>query len=128
MTPLFMKLNLKAQNPILIGSAPASFEPEATAVRAFTTVHTAAQPGVTYTFVLSFALSRAELTQQAAELVRQSTPEAILWFAYPKQTSKAYKSDLNRDRCREVLADFGLEPNRQIAIDDDWSALRFKKV
>jgi len=128
MTPLFVKLNLKAQNPILIESAPPSFAPEAEAVRAFTSVHTTAQAGVSYTFLLSFAKSQAELTQQAAELVRQSTPEAILWFAYPKQTSRAYKSDLNRDKCWQVLAGFGLEPNRQIAIDDDWSALRFKKV
>jgi hypothetical protein len=44
-----------------------------------------------------------------------------------KQTSKIYSSDLNRDSCASALAALGLQPVRQIAIDDDWSALRFKR-
>jgi hypothetical protein len=46
----------------------------------------------------------------------------VLWFAYPKQTSK-------RTEPRKMLAGAGagLQANRQIAVDNDWSALRFKK-
>lgn len=50
----------------------------------------------------------------------------MLWFACPKQTSRKYTSDLNRDLCAAALKSLNLQPVRQIAIDDDWSALRFK--
>ena len=127
MTALFQKLNLKAQNPILIASAPTSFAAEAAAVSQLTTVHTEAAPDTRYTFTLTFAVTQAELLPRAQALLDRTSPEAILWFAYPKQTSKAYRSDLNRDILWKVLEPLGLSPNRQIAIDDDWSALRFKR-
>jgi hypothetical protein len=127
MTALFQKLNLKAQNPILIAAAPASFSGESAAVAQTTTVHTELSPGTQYTFTLTFAVTQAELLPRAQALLDRTSADAILWFAYPKQTSKAYKSDLNRDILWKVLEPLGLSPNRQIAIDDDWSALRFKK-
>jgi hypothetical protein len=36
------------------------------------------------------------------------------------------KSDINRDSIWPIAAQHGLRPVRQIAIDDDWSALRFQ--
>lgn len=35
-------------------------------------------------------------------------------------------TDLNRDRLVAALADQGVQPARQISIDDTWSALRFR--
>ena len=53
----------------------------------------------------------------------------LLWLCYPKKTSKTYKnSDCSRDSIAGILADEGYEPVRQIAIDEDWSALRYRKV
>jgi hypothetical protein len=44
-------------------------------------------------------------------------------------TSKAYKdSDCSRETVGVMLAEEGYEPVRQVAVDDDWSALRFRKV
>ncbi len=68
------------------------------------------------------------MTTRAQALSAATSPDAILWLCYPKQTSKAFKSDLNRDILWQLVSPLGLQPNRQIAIDDDWSALRFKKV
>jgi len=59
-------------------------------------------------------------------VLRAIEDSAVVWFVYPKQTSKRYKSDLNRDVCWQALKPLSLQPVRQIAIDDDWSALRFK--
>ena len=47
---------------------------------------------------------------------------AILWVAYPKGN----KTDINRDSLWKIVAEYGLRPNSQIAIDDTWSALRFR--
>ena len=54
--------------------------------------------------------------------------DALLWFAYPKGSSKRYTCDFNRDTGWTVLGEAGYEPVRQVAIDEDWSALRFRRV
>ena len=54
--------------------------------------------------------------------------DCVVWFAYPKKTSKKYKSDITRDKGWQVLGDLGYEGVRMVAIDEDWSALRFRKA
>jgi len=49
-------------------------------------------------------------------------------FAYPKKSSKKYTCEFNRDNGCQTLEDLGFEPVRMVAIDEDWSALRFRKV
>ena len=52
-----------------------------------------------------------------------------MWYCYPKKTSKKYKTDIKRDEaCWQSLGPFNLEGVRQVAIDADWSAVRFRKV
>jgi hypothetical protein len=126
MTPVFKKLNYTTQTPILIYAAPKSFQPEIQAMEAETTVHGKPRAGQLYGFVLAFAPMRADLVKAARLVAPVVQKKGVLWFAYPKQSSKTYTSDLNRDMCWEALAPLGLQPVRQIAIDDDWSALRFK--
>lgn len=76
---------------------------------------------------LLFVRDRARLDAALPSLLSQLRPEAILWLAYPKLTSSLAK-DLNRDIIRSAAPDFGLDTVSQIAIDDDWSALRLKRV
>jgi hypothetical protein len=65
----------------------------------------------------------------AARLLAKAAPgDAVVWVAYPKGTSKRYRSDLNRDSGWASLGAAGFEPVRQVAIDEDWSALRFRRV
>jgi hypothetical protein len=44
--------------------------------------------------------------------------------AYPK----AGRADNNRDSLWPILAGYGLRPIGQVAIDDVWSALRFRPL
>jgi len=126
MTETFKKLNYKEQDPILIYNAPDSFGPELAAMKEVG-IHAKPKKGLAYTFALAFAAMKADLLKAAKELKPSVAPDAVLWFAYPKQTSKAFKSDLNRDLCAAALSQLGFQPVRQIAIDDDWSALRYKQ-
>lgn len=126
MTDVFKKLNFKGQDPILVLAAPGAFEDERDAMAGETAVHRAPKPGASYGFVLAFAPMKADLLSEAKAVLRAAARDAVLWFAYPKQTSKRYTSDINRDLCAAALKPLGLQPVRQIAIDDDWSALRFK--
>jgi hypothetical protein len=52
-----------------------------------------------------------------------SRPNA-LWVAYPK----ANRTDINRDTLWPILSEYGLRPITQIAVDDVWSALRFRPL
>lgn len=77
-------------------------------------------------FSLTFCYSLSDLNFLAPIVAKNSTPTSIMWFAYPKKSSKLIKSDLSRDVFD--LGSLGLEAVSAVAIDDDWSALRFKRV
>ena len=47
---------------------------------------------------------------------------AVVWIAYPK----ANRTDINRDSLWPIVVEFGMRPNGQVAIDEVWSALRFR--
>jgi hypothetical protein len=126
MTDVFKKLNFKGQDPILVLAAPNAFGSELAAMGKETAVHRASKPGAAYGFVLAFAPMKADLLSAARTILKAAAGDAVLWFAYPKQTSKRYSSDINRDLCAAALKPLKLQPVRQIAMDDDWSALRFK--
>jgi hypothetical protein len=49
---------------------------------------------------------------------------AVFWVACPK----ANRADVNRDSLWPILADYGFRPISQVAIDDLWSALRFRAL
>jgi hypothetical protein len=54
--------------------------------------------------------------------------DALLWFAYPKGTSKRYQCEFNRDTGWGVIRGAGFESVRMVAIDADWSAVRFRRL
>ena len=127
MTTVFGKLNLKDQAEILVLDAPGSFEPELAALEGVKVLQNA-QAATQVTFVLAF-VTRLEEVTAAAQLVAEKTQgDAIVWLAYPKSTSKQYRCEFNRDTGWDALGQAGFEPVRQVAIDADWSALRFRRV
>lgn len=128
MTPLFKKLNFKNQNPVIILNAPASFDTEMQAMQPFTQMQTYFTAGEKATFVLAFALTQAEVDAIAVEIREKTSGDAVAWIAYPKGSSKRYKCDFNRDTGWDIMGKMGFEPVRQVAIDEDWSALRFRRV
>jgi hypothetical protein len=76
---------------------------------------------------ITFVQTKAELVQ-VVEDVSQTEGDVIIWVAYPKKSSKKYVCELDRDHGFEILGTVGFEGVRQVAIDADWSALRFRRV
>jgi len=75
--------------------------------------------------VLLFVTSSADLaTREGASLVQAARRDALAWVAYPK--AGQLDTDLNRDSLNSLLMERGVRGVRQIAIDDTWSALRFR--
>jgi hypothetical protein len=77
--------------------------------------------------VLLFAADRARLDADLPDVLTTMSPSAILWVAYPKLSS-TLAADLSRDVIGALAPRHGLETVSQIAIDEDWSALRLKLV
>jgi len=124
--PVFDKLNLKDQGDVVVLHAPLSFEPELAWLAGRRVVRDLREVDAVH-FALAFAYMKAELDALSAELAAKAEGDAVLWFAYPKRTSKRYKADFDRDHGWEVLRAAGFVPVRQVAIDADWSALRFRR-
>ena len=127
MANIFDKLNLKATQAMAVVNAPASFEPEIAQLSGIT-VHRAPAKMKTVSFALAFVTTQAELDSLSELLTNKAEGDAILWFAYPKKTSKKYHCEFNRDVGWDVLGQAGFEAVRMVAIDADWSALRFRRV
>lgn len=123
---VFKKLNLKDQAEIVVLDAPATFEPELRSLDGVT-VRRELPPG-RVAFALAFVTRQKELNAIGRALVRKAEGDAVVWFAYPKGTSKRYTCEFNRDTGWQLLGDAGFEPVRMVAIDEDWSAVRFRRA
>jgi hypothetical protein len=125
--PLFQKLNLKDQQVLHLYNAPASFEPQLSTLKNLKIVRDSKKPSAVE-FALGFATQHAELDRLSRLLAAGCMGDALLWFAYPKGTSKRFTCDFNRDSGFAIIRGAGFDSVRQVAIDEDWSALRFRRL
>ena len=126
-TPLFKKMNLKDQTQILVLNAPSSFDRELKALKDVK-VLTSATGLKEIDFAIAFVIREAELNNAVRTLSKLAKGDAVVWFAYPKGSSKRYKSEVNRDDSWAIVGKEGFEPVRMVAIDEDWSGLRVRRV
>ena len=124
--PTFAKLNLKDQAEIVVLNAPVSFEPELKTLKGVTVRRDA--KGGDIDFSLAFVMTQKEVDSLGPQLAKKAKGDAVVWFAYPKGTSKKYTSQINRDSGWAVMGKAGFEGVRMVAIDEDWSAVRFRRV
>jgi hypothetical protein len=127
MSDLFKTLNYKDRMSLLVVDAPASFERELNALDSVK-IDRKPKPKNFYDFAIGFAVTQAELDRVSATLAAASRGDAVVWVAYPKKSSKCYRCEFDRDSGWQALGDAGFEGVRMVAIDEDWSALRFRRV
>ena len=123
----FAKLNLKDQKDIVIENAPASFESQIASLKGVT-VRRSMADAKQVEFSLTFATKQKEVDSLARTVGRKAAGDAIVWIAYPKKSSKKYTCEFNRDSGWPSMGEAGFEPVRMVAIDEDWSALRFRRA
>jgi len=115
MTTLDTKLQLKPGESIaVVGEGPA-----------LDIAATVAAPGEADA-VLAFAIDGSELRKRLTVLAEVAGRGGLAWVAYPK--ARQLGTDLNRDVIRELAPSAGMEPVRQVSLDDTWSALRLKVI
>ena len=122
MDPLLKKMHFKGLGPVLLLNAPKGFKPDFGLA-----VQTA--PKGPAAFILLFVTSQAEAKKGLSAVKKAWSDATQFWMAYPKGTSKLYKNpDINRDSAHTLLQSLGFDGVSLVAIDDDWSAMRFKKL
>jgi hypothetical protein len=126
-TPLFNKLNLGAHDEIVLFNAPDAFESELKQLKGIKIIRDPGKPKA-IKFGLAFAMTQAQLDRASKLLASATEGDAVLWFAYPKGTSKRYTCEFNRDAGWSVIRAAGFDSVRMVAIDEDWSALRFRRL
>jgi hypothetical protein len=124
MTPLFKKLNLGTHTDVVVLNSPPSFEPELAALNGVSIKRSVSGQCA---FALAFVITQAELDAASRKLTAACRGDAIVWMVYPKGTSKKYHCEFNRDSGWSALAAAGFDTVRMVAIDADWSALRFRR-
>ncbi len=127
MSTLFKKLNLKDQTRIVVLDAPDSFDAELAQLDGVQ-VETSLKAGRDETFVMAFVLTQAALDGHSAAVAKRAPGDAVVWMVYPKKSSKRYTCEFSRDSGWAVLTAAGFETVRMVAVDEDWSALRFRRT
>jgi hypothetical protein len=76
--------------------------------------------------LLAFVHVANDLDGAASPVLDAARDDRPAWLAYPKAGQLG--TDLNRDRLANAVRERGVQPVRQISIDDVWSALRLRPL
>lgn len=79
-------------------------------------------------FVVTAGYDKEDFEKSLINWIGNISDDPLVWLCYPKKSSKKYKSELSRETMWDILGSYNMEPVRQIAIDEDWSAIRYRMV
>jgi len=98
-------------------------------------IKTELQPNTTYDAVLLFVKDVADLRRLGPPAIQAAKPNGLLWITYPKGGHTKGMTDLpatpswvQRDVLGEITSETGYKAVSFVAVDDQWTALRFKRV
>jgi hypothetical protein len=77
-------------------------------------------------FIHLFVTSKREFDERIASFLSYAGPQTKIWISYLKSTPK-HKYDINRDAFFIFAEDHDLIPNANVALDEAWSCVGFKK-
>lgn len=123
---LFQKMFIKAGMKFTAISIPS--ELESIYQNNLTDVQFFREPVVDLDIIQVYVMNENELRSRLVELKPYLKPvTGVIWISYPKGTSPV-PTDINRDSIWKIAREYGLTVNNQVAVDETWSALRFKNI
>jgi hypothetical protein len=114
--PVAAKLGIKPAQSVFVINPPGNYEALVGGLPPGTTVVRHRPADVVHVF----ARTLVELAEHGAEATAAVKPGGLVWISYPKNGA----SELKRDMLRDAID--GWQPVSQVAIDDTWSAMRFR--
>lgn len=128
MQRLIEKLNYKNQERIALINSEEYFTNLLAEELKEVTIDKVIDPRYPYSFIIMFVKDTSDVNHLTPIALHNLIADGVLWYCYPKKSSKKYKSDLDRDHGWKILNDAGLHGIRMVSIDEDWSALRFRNA
>jgi hypothetical protein len=114
--PVAAKLGIKPAQSVFVINPPGDYDALVGGLPPGTTVVRHRPADVVHLF----ARTLVELAEHGAEATAAVKPGGLVWISYPKGGA----SELKRDMLHDAIT--GWQPVTQIAIDETWSALRFR--
>jgi hypothetical protein len=128
MKTLLEKLNYKGTDRIAVLNSEESFTTALLMELSELTIDREIDPRFPYDFILIFVRNQAEVEIFTPTALHNLLCDGVLWFCYPKKSSKLLHSDIDRDHGWKRLNDAGFHGIRIVSIDNDWSAMRFRNI
>ncbi|TNF39747.1 MAG: hypothetical protein EP313_05615 [Bacteroidetes bacterium] len=128
MDEILKKLKYDKQDRIAVLNAPDEFRERITGLLPDVQIDTEINARYLYDFMIAFTPGSADVEKLGPSCIHNLSDDGKLWMAYPKGTSRKLSSDINRDRGWNTVESTGFRRVSQVAIDEDWSALRFRNV
>jgi hypothetical protein len=128
MQTLLEKLNYKRQKRIAVINAEKNFKLAPLNELKDIQIDSEIDPRYPYDFMIIFVRKVTEVKEIVPVALHNLALDGVLWFCYPKKSSKKHSSDIDRDHGWKVLNDLEFFGIRLITIDDDWSAMRFRNI
>jgi hypothetical protein len=123
---IFKKMSLKEINSAVLIGFPEEFQEMKKAFMEICSVHEDVQKSPDLYFAFAKKLTDVEAI---AKTISKNIPgDQLVWIAYPKGSSKKYTCEFNRDNGWQSIGNAGFEGVRQISLNEDWSALRFRRA
>ena len=122
-SPLLKKIGVKPGHRLLVLNAPDGYLDQLTPLPEKAELATKGKGP--FDVVQLFVKNKAQVDRDAAKAMQAVKPRGLLWIAYPKKSSKI-ETDISRDVGWETMKKADWEGVAIFAIDDTWSALRFR--
>ena len=128
MQTLLEKLNYKGQERIVIINAQKNFKLAPYKEIKDIQIDNEIDLRYPYDFMIIFVGSATEVEEITPVVLHNLAVDGILWFCYPRKSSKKYSSDIGRDHGWKALNDMEFFGIRLVSVDEDWSAMRFRNI
>jgi len=127
------KLRLAPHHHVVVLNAPPGYLAQLSPAPADLTIELEASRS--YDVVQLFVNNVEELRRLGPSAIRAVKPDGLLWITYPKGGKTRSATDLpatpwwtKRDVLGEITSETGYKPIAFVKVDENWTALRFKKT
>lgn len=126
MDNILKKLRYGDQERIAVLNAPEVFRDRIAGLLPDVQIDTEINARYLYDFMIAFIPGSEDVMKLAPSCIHNLSDDGKLWMAYQKGGSSKDRSGVNRDHGWDTVEESGFRRVSQVAIDEEWSALRFR--